>query len=643
MTPSSLDSSRLWSSAGFCELLLFSYHTSHSLNALWYFSRHIQRLISSLVIIYQLWHSSSPSFHFSVYAFFCYNPHWLRFNPAIANLNRMACGFSGNPDIYGIGIRVGYYSQALAVWFANYFHYREANGLRSVNNLFLFALTIVGLTYVHNARQTYAVEAFLLLYIAVVIAVVSLLDTTRFTSRYMKVSRDRMLVQSIIFHGGFIFAIFFWWKGLDEMRPTPCERLRGNATSAGSQMAATRGDTYASYLVRANMYGWMRTVMQVLSLWGLVWSVLVVNSSAPLEIMHSLLRKKSKVAFMEAARSLARGINTSNHSVITGLSPESADHNSVTTGAPVPQDSHVGESPNISNPNDSPSSVNGSSEEERTEEVNASTVGSDEELIFSAVQEAELYLNTLFTECQTPKALLGRKRVVIWWRGYMRFYIPNRKSSVNTNLTPLSDCLYMIFTWSTWGIISLHLRWRLHLHLVGLAQGPLLIWPRILHRAYQFAEKTKPPDWRDVAIASDVQLHQIPLKKATGLWVFSAVHHLLLIIILIVQVELTIVWNHIHGLNSLTSLGQLIAFILGVGGLLKVLWGKWRLVRQGIKDEIGLHRTPDDYEAAMDTYIQWKAMQPSQLNTQAEEQTEPTQLSGSPPADATASTDTHAT
>ena len=555
----------------------------------------------------------------------------------------MACGFSGNPDIYGIGIRIGYYSQALAVWFANYFHYREANGLRSVNNLFLFALTIVGLIYVHNARQTYAVEAFLLLYIAVVIAVVSLLETTRFTSRYMKVSRDRMLVQSIIFYGGFIFAIFFWWKGLDEMRPTPCQRLVGNATSPTSQMAATHMNTYASYLVKANMYGWMRTVMQVLSLWGPMRLVLVVNSSSPFEIVHSLLRKKSKGAFVEAARSVDRVINTHDHSVISGDSPESVEHSSITTGAPVPQDGHTEESPNVSSSKDGPPSMNGLSEEERREEVNASTVGSDHELIFYAVQEAELYLNTLFTECRTPKALLGRKRVIIWWRGYMRFYIPNRQSSINTNLTPLSDCLYTIFTWSTWGIISLHLRWRLHLHLVGLAQGPLLIWPRILHRAYQFAEKTKPPDWRDVAIASDVQLQQIPLKKGTGLWVFSAVHHLLLIIILIVQVELTIVWNHIHGLNSLTSLGQLIAFILGVGGLLKVLWGKWRLVKHGIKDEIGLHRTPDDYEAAMDTYMQWKAMQPSQSNTQAEEQIEPMQLSQSLPIDATASTNTHAT
>ena len=561
----------------------------------------------------------------------------------------MACGFTGNPDIYGIGIRIGYYSQALAVWFANYFHYREANALRSVNNLFLFALTIVGLIYVHDARKTYAVEAFLLLYIAVVIAMVSLLDTTRFTSRYMQVSRDRMMIQSAIFQGGFIFAIFFWWKGLDEMRPTPCGRFSGNITSPAPEVSATHKGTYACYLVRANMYGWMRTVMQVLSIWGLVWSVLVINSSTPMKILHSLLRKKSKVAFAEAARSVAADINANGQSVNTGVPPECAEQKPASTEPPVAESSRVEQLSNASDSNRELPSTNGPSEKERKGEAKASITSSEQERILTAVLEAEAYLNSLFTECQTPKALLGRKRVIILWRGFVRFYIPNRKPAVTTNLAPLSKCLYTIFTWSAWGIISIHLRWTLHVHLIGLAHGPLLIWPRILHRAYGFAEKIKPPDWKTVAIASDVQLHRIPLKKSTGLWIISAIYHLMIIIILIVQVELTIVWNHIGGLNSLTSLGQLIAFILGVGGLLKVLWGKWRLLRLGIKDELEVHRVPDEYESAMEIYTQWKAMQRGQSSTQSHEhteqteQTEQTQPSETPAADIVTPKTTHTT
>jgi hypothetical protein len=130
----------------------------------------------------------------------------------------MECGFAGNPDVYGIGIRIGYYTQALAVWFANYFHFREAKVLRSVNNLFLIALTIVGIVYFNNARDVYAVEAFLLLYLGITVAVISMLDGSRFTSRYTETSNERMISKMLIYITGQIFSVYFWWTALDTMR-----------------------------------------------------------------------------------------------------------------------------------------------------------------------------------------------------------------------------------------------------------------------------------------------------------------------------------------------------------------------------------------------------------------------------------------
>ena len=69
------------------------------------------------------------------------------------------CGFEGNPDIYGIGIRVGFYTQALAAWYANYFLASEARSLRSVNLIFLFALAVCLLVYSANPSEKQAVEA----------------------------------------------------------------------------------------------------------------------------------------------------------------------------------------------------------------------------------------------------------------------------------------------------------------------------------------------------------------------------------------------------------------------------------------------------------------------------------------------------
>lgn len=50
--------------------------------------------------------------------------------------------------------------------------------------------------------------------------------------------------------------------------------------------------------------------------------------------------------------------------------------------------------------------------------------------------------------------------------------------------------------------------------------------------------------------------------------------------------------------------GQLIPFVLGLCGLIRVLWCKWRLVMRGIKEETLLDSRPaDDYEMAMEKYL----------------------------------------
>ena len=134
----------------------------------------------------------------------------------------MACGFAGNSDIFGIGIRIGYYTQVLAVWFSNYFYFQEAKVLRAVNNLFLLALIIVGFVYFVNAQSTYVVHAFLLLQIGIVIGLVGITETARYATKYRETSRERLLLRMTIMIFGASFNVFFWWKGLDVMLPTPC-------------------------------------------------------------------------------------------------------------------------------------------------------------------------------------------------------------------------------------------------------------------------------------------------------------------------------------------------------------------------------------------------------------------------------------
>ena len=507
----------------------------------------------------------------------------------------MECGFGGNPDIYGIGIRIGYYTQALAVWFANYFHFREARVLRSVNNLFLVAVSIVGLIYIYDARNIYAVEAFLLLYIGITIAIISMLDSTRFTYRFMEISNERMVSKMVISVMGQVFLVYFWWRGLDIMRPTPCQQLIGRRSNTVAITNNTGEGTYGFYIVPANMYGWLRTLMRIISLIGVTRSAMVLTSIDPMKVLHSMLTRKTKAAFIKASvRNLLQEDATARLTSVTLQSPRSQ--------SPRPHE----RSNNPISTSSLPSAATTVGNLQTHELTHPSNLDNETE-IFSAVYEAEHYLDSIFAICETSQARLRPERVVSIRFGCMRCQFPIKPIRQTSGLVPLRKCFHAWWMWYGIDRISMNLRWRFHIHLAGLNRGPLLIWPRLLHRAYQLSKDKRPPDWKMVAIASDVQLSQMPLQKSTKLWAFQAVQNLLLIIILAIQVELTIIWNHVSGLNSLTSVGQLIPFILGVGGLLNVLWSKWRLLRSGVREGSGLEMSPATrYEAAIETYLKWK-------------------------------------
>ena len=133
----------------------------------------------------------------------------------------MSRGFAGNTDLYGLGIRIGYYAQALAVWFSNYFHYRETKGFRAVNDLFLLALVVAAIIYFANASSVHVVEAFLLLQIGLVIGLIGITERSRFSSKYIKNSKERMITRMATIMAGGLLNVCFWWKGLHIMLPTP--------------------------------------------------------------------------------------------------------------------------------------------------------------------------------------------------------------------------------------------------------------------------------------------------------------------------------------------------------------------------------------------------------------------------------------
>lgn len=51
-----------------------------------------------------------------------------------------ACGFAGNPDIYGIGIRLGLYAQWLSTYLSNWLHSAKVTDMRAINTFFQLAM-----------------------------------------------------------------------------------------------------------------------------------------------------------------------------------------------------------------------------------------------------------------------------------------------------------------------------------------------------------------------------------------------------------------------------------------------------------------------------------------------------------------------
>lgn len=59
-----------------------------------------------------------------------------------------------------------------------------------------------------------------------------------------------------------------------------------------------------------------------------------------------------------------------------------------------------------------------------------------------------------------------------------------------------------------------------------------------------------------------------------------AFRKLITLTILILSCELSLIWNHVSGTGSFGAVGQLIPAVLGVGGLLRVLWVSHLVLRQ---------------------------------------------------------------
>ena len=168
-------------------------------------------------------------------------------------------------------------------------------------------------------------------------------------------------------------------------------------------------------------------------------------------------------------------------------------------------------------------------------------------------------------------------------------------------------------------VIYSHLRQS---RLLDPLNGPFQTYAAFTYSAASINPKPL-PSWTSVSLASSLLLTSPSTPKKIWLGWYYVILDLLIHVIVILQLELTLRWNHVSGLSGLwNSVGQLIPFIIGVGGLglvisrwLVKMWVK-RVVARGKKSGWEVHveenesddEDQDEYErtGVSRGYERWK-------------------------------------
>ena len=156
-------------------------------------------------------------------------PSRLSKNTALQKRQRQQCSFEGDPDLYGLGIRLGIYIQWATSWLANNFIPEAIADNLDTNSIFLLA---VGVAVLHStvASTINALDAIMLLMLAFGY-LLSVLFLIGFRTTHMDKVLDGVsfptstfCVNARVLLGASLsaFAIWFWFVGIDTMTSDGC-------------------------------------------------------------------------------------------------------------------------------------------------------------------------------------------------------------------------------------------------------------------------------------------------------------------------------------------------------------------------------------------------------------------------------------
>jgi hypothetical protein len=157
-------------------------------------------------------------------------------NQLLYDRTSTTCGYTGNSDIYGLGIRIGIYLQWFSTWLSTAFIPEEMLGTTVANSIFLIAISAATLslcTSSPTAGGTPVYTADLIILLAIFgISVYFLYSLSWFGRHFGPSSSINFTFEDSTALGESIkmilslsmasVSIWFWFHGVDQFTPTPC-------------------------------------------------------------------------------------------------------------------------------------------------------------------------------------------------------------------------------------------------------------------------------------------------------------------------------------------------------------------------------------------------------------------------------------
>ncbi|OCL02541.1 hypothetical protein AOQ84DRAFT_443296 [Glonium stellatum] len=203
---------------------------------------------------------------------------FLTFGPGACSasepLSEALCGFKGDDNMYGLGIRLGVYFQWVTTSISNNFVPEEAAMMRGVNNCFQLS-TFAGLMYItlgrgssQNSGTLYAVEAFIVLLLCIGgvcsgrgLGNASEDKAISTTFADHRASRIGQIVRVLIAAASIYYGVWFVYIGMDDMAHPPCSQI-------------------AFFFAPVDLYHWYHILLKVIfTLSGIASGFLILESS----------------------------------------------------------------------------------------------------------------------------------------------------------------------------------------------------------------------------------------------------------------------------------------------------------------------------------------------------------------------------